>query len=116
MGHLLCRMLAHQGGQPQLVFLSVCQSALGPDSHVLAGLAAKLVEVGVPAVVAMRNRVQMRSAQRIVRSFYEGLARHGMADRALNQARDALLAADLPGVESPVLFMRLASGRLWDIE
>jgi len=112
--HLLCRMLAHQGAQPQLVFLSVCQSAASPDGHVLGGLAAKLVEVGVPAVVAMRDRVQMRSAQHLTRSFYEGLARHGMADRALNQARDALLAADLPGVQSPVLYMRLPSGRLWD--
>ncbi len=115
-GHLLCRMLAHQGGQPQLVYLSVCQSAVGPDGHALAGLAVNLVEAGVPAVVAMRNRVQMRSAQRIVQAFYDGLARHGMADRALNQARDALLSADLPGVESPVLFMRLPSGRLWEVE
>ncbi|MBN1248959.1 MAG: PQQ-binding-like beta-propeller repeat protein, partial [Anaerolineae bacterium] len=113
--HLLCRMLAHQGAQPQLVFLSVCQSAVGPDGHVLNGLAAKLVEVGVPAVVAMRDRVQMRAAQQLARTFYEGLARHGMADRALNQARDALLAADLPGVQSPVLYMRLSSGRLWDV-
>jgi hypothetical protein len=114
-GHLLCRMLAHQGAQPQLVFLSVCQSAVSPDGHVLGGMAAKLVEVGVPAVVAMRDRVQMRAAQHLTRTFYEGLARHGMADRALNQARDALLAADLPGVQSPVLFMRLPSGRLWDV-
>ena len=75
--HLLCRMLAHQGAQPQLVFLSVCQSAVSPDGHVLGGLAAKLVEVGVPAVVAMRDRVQMRSAQALARTFYEGLARHG---------------------------------------
>ncbi len=112
--HLLCRMLAHQGAQPQLVFLSVCQSAASPDGHVLGGLASKLVEVGVPAVVAMRDRVQMRTAQHLTRTFYEGLARHGMADRALNQARDALLAADLPGVQSPVLYMRLPSGRLWD--
>ena len=114
-GHLLCRMLAHQKVPPQLVYLSACQSAVGGDGQVLTGLAAKLVEAGVPAVVAMRDRVPIRSAQRIARAFYEGLARHGMVDRALNQSRDMLLSTDLSGVASPVLFMRLASGKLWDV-
>ncbi len=114
--HLFSRMLAHQGAQPQLVFLSVCRSAMGPDQHILSGLAPRLVRVGVPAVVAMRGRVQMRSAQKVTRVFYEGLAEHGMVDRALNQARSALLAAELPNVASPVLFMRLASGCLWEAD
>jgi outer membrane protein assembly factor BamB len=114
--HLVCRMLAHQGFPPQLVYLAVCQSALGPEGHVLTGLAAELVAAGVPAVVAMRDRVHMRSAQRVARYFYEGLARHGMVDRALNQARDSLLSGDLAGVASPVLFMRLASGKLWEVD
>ncbi len=114
--HLFCRMLAHKGVQPQLVFLSVCQSALGLNGQVLTGLAPQLVQAGVPAVVAMRGRVQMRSAQKIAYTFYAGLADHGTVDRAMNQARDALLATELPGLTAPVLFMRLASGRLWDAD
>jgi hypothetical protein len=112
--HLFCRMLAHQGVQPQLVFLSVCQSAGSSHAGVLTGLAPRLVQIGVPAVVAMRDRVQMRSAEKITQVFYERLAGHGIVDQALNRARDALLTAELPGVASPILYMRLPSGRLWD--
>ncbi|MGC9523284.1 MAG: PQQ-binding-like beta-propeller repeat protein [Anaerolineae bacterium] len=112
--YLFCQMLAHKGVQPQLVFLSVCQSALGLSGQVLTGLAPRLVQAGVPAVVAMRGRVQMRSAQKIAHTFYAGLAEHGTVDRAMNEARDAVLAAGLPGLADPVLFMRLPSGRLWN--
>ncbi|MGC9468866.1 MAG: PQQ-binding-like beta-propeller repeat protein [Anaerolineae bacterium] len=114
--HLFCRMLAHRGVRPHLVFLSVCQSAGSPVGEILTGLAPKLVEVGVPAVVAMRDRVRMRVAQKVARVFYEALASHGMVDRAMNQARDALLADEQSDIAAPVLYMRLGSGRLWDVD
>ena len=111
--HLFSGMLARQGVQPQLVFLSVCQSAAAPRGEVLASLAPQLVRSGIPAVVAMRGQLSMRTAQEITRSFYRGLVEHGLADRALNQARNAVLSAQLPGAATPVLFMHLTSGRLW---
>jgi hypothetical protein len=111
--HLFSGMLARQGVQPQLVFLSVCQSAGAPRSEVLASLAPQLVRIGIPAVVAMRGQLPMRTAQEITQSFYRGLVEHGLPDRALNQARNAVLSAQLPGAATPVLFMHLASGRLW---
>jgi hypothetical protein len=112
--HLFCRMLAHQGVQPQLVYLSACHSATGPSDKSLGGLAPKLVEIGVPAVVAMQGRVPIRVAQRATRIFYAGLVNHGFVDRAMNEVRAALLAAEVPDIADPVLYMRLPSGRLWD--
>jgi len=123
--HLFSGMLARQGVQPQLVFLSVCQSAGTPGGEVLASLGPRLVRIGIPAVVAMRGQLPMRTAQEITQSFYRGLVEHGLADRyrglvehgladrALNQARNAVLSAQLPGAATPVLFMHLTSGRLW---
>jgi hypothetical protein len=110
---LFCQMLAHQGVQPQLIFLAVCQSALNVSDRVLTGLGPELIRLGVPAVVAMRGRVHLRTAQKIIEVFYRGLVEHGVVDRALNQARSTALSAELPDVDSPVLFMRFASGRLW---
>ncbi|MGC9348663.1 MAG: PQQ-binding-like beta-propeller repeat protein [Anaerolineae bacterium] len=110
---LFCQMLAHQGAQPQLIFLAVCQSALGVNDRTLLGLGPELIRLGVPAVVAMRGRVHLRTAQKVIEVFYRGLVSHGVVDRALNQARSAVLNAELPDLESPVLFMRLLSGQLW---
>ncbi len=111
--NLFSGMLARQGVQPQLVFLSVCQSAGASTGEVLASLGPQLVRIGIPAVVAMRGQLPMHTAQEITRSFYRGLVEHGLVDRALNQARNAVLSAQLPGAATPVLFMHLASGRLW---
>jgi hypothetical protein len=112
--HLFCRMLAHQGVQPQLVYLSTCHSATGPGDKSIGGLAPKLVEIGVPAVVAMQGRVPVRVAQEVTRVFYTGLVDHGFVDRAMNEVRAAMLAAELSDIAQPVLYMRLPSGRLWD--
>jgi len=117
--HLFCRMLAHRGVQPHLVFLSVCESAAiagAGDGQILTGLAPRLVQIGVPAVVAMRAPIHLQSAQKLTRAFYASLADDGVVDRALNRARHQLLAAELADAGSPVLFMRLLSGRLWDTD
>lgn len=111
---LFCRMLALQGVQPQLVYLSTCHSASGPSDKSLEGLAPKLVEIGVPAVVAMQGQIPVRVAQQATRIFYAGLVDHGCVDRAMNQVRAVFLAAEVPNVADPILYMRLPSGRLWE--
>ncbi|MBN1249588.1 MAG: PQQ-binding-like beta-propeller repeat protein [Anaerolineae bacterium] len=111
---LFAATLARQGVQPQLVFLSTCQSAVALEGHALSGLAPQLVRIGVPAVVAMRGKVPMRTAQKVTQRFYQGLVEDGVVDRALNRARDDLVSAQLPGVATPILYMRLPSGALWE--
>lgn len=110
---LLSRHLAHQVVPPRLVFLAACHS--GPDRRhpSLLTMGRSLVNAGVPAVIAMQGTVHIKTTQALTASFYANLATHSIVDRALNQARNAILSAQLPDVEKPVLFMRLLSGQLW---
>ena len=112
----LAQLLARQGIQPRLIFLSACQSASRSSSDAFLGLAPKLVSVGVPAVVAMQDLVSVESTLIFSQSFYQRLLEHGQVDLAVNEARSSLLTADRPDAAVPVLFMRLKSGSLWGAE
>jgi CHAT domain-containing protein len=117
----LIGMLARQGVKPRLITLAACQSASsgrepGTTRDAYLGLAPKLVAIGVPAVVAMQDTVTIETAQALSRAFYGRLAEHGAVDRAINEARSALLTAGRPDAAVPVLFMRLRSGQLWSDE
>ena len=112
----LIGMLARQHLRPRLVFLAACQSATRATADAFAGLGPKLVNVGVPAVVAMQDFVSMETARKLSAQFYRRLAEHGTVDCALNKARSLLLTGDRPDAAVPVLFMRLRSGQLWGSE
>jgi hypothetical protein len=113
---MLGRQLADTGIQNEdklrLVFLASCQTATRSPADAFRGFAPALVAAGVPAVVAMQERVPVETAREFARSFYGQLLEHGQVDLAGNQARAALLAGELPGAAIPVLFMRLRRGRL----
>ena len=109
-------MLARQGVQPRLVFLSACQSATRDSANAFLGLGPKLVAVGVPAVVAMQDFVSIETARKFSGKFYERLMALSLVDQAMNEARSALLTAGRPDAAVPVLFMRLKSGQLWSAE
>jgi hypothetical protein len=72
------------------------------------------VEAGVPAVVAMQDQVTVRAARQLASDFWRDLLAHGEVDRALNAGR--LLLVDDEGTDwsTPVLFMRLRDGRLFE--
>ncbi len=111
-------VLARQSTQalPRLVFLAACQSAARSTASAFLGFGPNLVTVGVPAVVAMQDNVNIGTARELSLTFYQRLVEHGMVDCALNQARSVLLAAGRPDAAVPVLFMRLESGQLWEAE
>lgn len=102
----------------KLVVLNACESATLSTSRPLEGCAAKLVEKGVPAVVAMQYGVRDAAAVDFARSFYHSLfrsAERGRVDVAISQGRQ-VLAANHPGqreLATPVLFMHTASGVLF---
>ncbi len=98
--------------QTRLVFLSACESARGEGQNPFVGLGPKLIQVGVPAVVAMRERVPMDVARQLTADFYRRLLDHGEVDLALNEARNLLLNLQSVDWAIPVLFMRLGEGRL----
>ncbi|MEE8389465.1 MAG: CHAT domain-containing protein [Anaerolineae bacterium] len=99
----------------RLVFLAACESAKrdAEAEHPFVGLAPKLVKAGVPAVVAMQEKVPMALARELTSNFYHRLLEHGRIDRALNQARSMLFERKETDWAIPVLFMRLDEGQLF---
>ncbi len=100
---------------PQLIFLAACESAKRPETGVNAfvGLGPRLVEAGVPAVVAMQDEVPMTLIPTLTARFYQDLFQHGQVDRALNVARASLFKPDSFDWAIPVLFMHLKDGLLF---
>ncbi len=85
----LAEMLARQGESLRLVYLAACQSATRSPADAFRGFAPKLVAAGVPAVLAMQDRVPVDLNREFTGAFYERLLRHGRADLACNEARAA---------------------------
>ena len=84
----LQRALRRDGNDPlRLVFLSTCQSATRSPSDAFRGLAPKLVQTGVPAVLAMQDLVPIETARAFSQVFYRQLLQHGQVDLSANQAR-----------------------------
>jgi len=102
---------------PRLVVLASCQSAgTGDDAHsddrgALAALGPCLAEAGIPAVIAMQGNVLQRTVARFMPIFFHELSKDGQLDRAVAEARFGV--RDAPDHWAPVLYTRLASGRLW---
>ena len=103
--------------RPRLVVLASCQSggagdeARTEDSGVLAALGPRLAEVGIPAVVAMQGNISVATVSRFMPVFFRELQRDGQIDRAMAAARGAV--RDRHDWWTPVLFMRLRTGRIW---
>ncbi len=109
----LAQMVTLQNTRPRLIFLAACQSASRAAAEAFAGLAPKLIQVGVPAVVAMQDTVSIVTARKLNARFYQRLVEQGRVDKALNEARAVLLAGDHPDVAVPVLLTRVRSSNLW---
>ncbi len=105
-------MIDRQSQKPQLIFLASCQSASRDIADAFRGFAPKLINVGVPTVLAMQDVVPVETAREFTRTFYRQLFRHGQVDLASNEARAALLTGDFPGSSIPVLFSRLPDNQL----
>jgi hypothetical protein len=99
------------------VVLASCQSAgaggqePSDDQGALSALGPRMVEAGVPAVLAMQGRVSMQTMAQFIPVFFQELDRDGQIDRAMTLARRAVRHRHDWWV--PVLFMRLRSGRFW---
>jgi len=107
---LMAERLGEQ--RPRLVFLAACEGAVRSSVDAFAGLAPRLIASGVPAVVAMQDKVAVATARSLTERFYTELFRCGEVDRALNAARSVLLAGDVTDSAAPVLYSRLPDNRL----
>ena len=99
---------------PRLMVLASCQSGdtvARSDDGALVALGPRLAEAGIPAVIAMQGNVSMATVEHFMPVFFRELSRDGQIDRAMAAARFEV--RDRRDVASPVLFSRLASGRIW---
>lgn len=108
-GELVAR-LADLQRKPLLMVLASCESA-GSDEAALLALGPRLVEAGVPAVLAMQGKVSLATVTKFMPHFFKELQSDGQIDRAVAVARS--LVRDEPDYWMPVLFTRLRSGRLF---
>jgi hypothetical protein len=105
---------------PHLIFLVACESAkrqietLAAAEHPFIGLGPKLVQAGVPAVVAMQDKMPIDTARDLTQEFYRRLAEHGEVDRAMSQARYVVYRPNRADWAIPVLFSRLTEGMLFE--
>ncbi len=95
---------------PSLVALASCQSAGSGSRGALSALGPLLARAGVPAVLAMQERIGVETAQGFMEVFFTELRRDWQLDRAAAVARHKVRERDDAWV--PVLFTRLASGRI----
>lgn len=103
-------------GSPKLLLVTLiaCHSSAPSGFDPFQGLAGRLVDLGVPAVVAMRREISFEAAELFSQHLYRSLAVSGAVDVAVSAARQQLaLAPGLQEWDVPVLFLRLRDSRLW---
>ncbi len=105
----------------KLVILNACEGARVSSSQPMVGMAPKLVERGIPAVIAHQYPLADEASLRFTREFYRSLCVGGEAghvDTAIAHARNQLsvhFPAD-PALGAPVLFMRSPKGLIFDVK
>lgn len=109
--------LLHDHRSLRLVVLNACQGGRATGNDPFAGVAQRLVQQRMPAVVAMQFAITDQAAITFAQEFYSALADNYPVDAALTEARKALFAQGNK-IEwgTPVLYMRAPDGRIFDIK
>ena len=99
----------------RLAILNACEAATTASHDPLAGVAAALVEYEVPAVVGMQFAITDDAAITFAEELYATLADGFPIDAAVTEARRALSAESDVEWATPVLFMRVPDGQVFDL-
>ncbi len=108
-----------QNSPVRLVVLNSCESAAASANDAFAGIAHRLINVGVPAVVAMQFKILDNTATLFSEVFYSALITKFSIEAAITETRLQLLVRareDLLGWATPVLFLRAKDGRIFELE
>jgi hypothetical protein len=114
--------LLHDHTTLRLLFLNACYGATSQGKSGFAGVAQKVVQQGVPSVLAMQFAVSDAAAIALARDFYASLAAGMAVECALSEARKGIFSEGQDaGVENfewgtPLLFSRSPDGFLFAIE
>ncbi|MGB3188113.1 MAG: CHAT domain-containing protein [Limnoraphis sp.] len=104
--NLLEKLKRQHKGLPYFTFLSTCESAVPAAERALGGLAQRMVkELGMPAVIAMTQKISIKTATFLSTEFYQRLRDRGEVDVALVEATVA--CAERFDILVPALFSRL---------
>ncbi len=100
----------------RLVILNACEGARTAGSAPFAGTAQRLIQQGIPAVIAMQFEVTDETAITFAQEFYAALTDSFPVDAALTEARKAI-SIEARGAEwgTPVLYMRAPDGHIFDV-
>jgi WD40 repeat protein len=99
-------------GLPQFTFLATCESAVPAAAGAMGGLAHRLVrDLGLPAVVAMSDKISVDTANELAAATYGRLLAHGEPDLALAEAAAGL--GERADITVPALFSRLGGRPLF---
>jgi hypothetical protein len=116
----LVERLARVGGSrglPRFVFLASCEAADPRAEGALGGLGRRLErDLGVHAVLAMTDRVTVRTVLALSKVFYARLLAHGKPDLALPESYASLAERSDVAVPVPALFSRASGRPLFDQE
>jgi hypothetical protein len=116
-GNELVSRLSDLENRPRLIVLASCQSAgTGDESRTgddgaLAALGPRLARAGIPAVLGMQGNILMSTASAFMKTFFRELREDGRVDSAMAIARGEISRDDESWI--PVLFLRIADGRIW---
>jgi CHAT domain/FHA domain len=98
----------------RLAVLNACQGARTSAHDPFNGVATRLVQNGIPAVIGMQFEISDRAAITFSSQFYEALVDGLPIDAALGEARRAIFfTPNWVEWATPVLFMRVADGTLF---
>jgi hypothetical protein len=101
----------------RLAVLNSCEGARGSRKDPFAGTAQGLIQQRVPAVIAMQFAISDAAAKIFAERFYASLAHGSPVDAALGEARKTIyLGGNRLEWATPVLYMRAANGRIFDVE
>ena len=100
----------------RLAVLNACEGARTGPEDIFSGVAASLVERGLPAAIAMQFEISDDAALVFSDEFYSALVDGLPVDTALSEARRAIFS--LPNYSewaTPVLLMRVENGVVFDL-
>jgi hypothetical protein len=104
----------------KLAVLNTCLAAQPAGPHPFAGVAAQMLQAGLPAVVAMQYRVRDHAAIDFAHFLYDELICGpcpGLIDIAVNRARNSLYTLNAGDFSfgAPILWLNSQKGRIFTL-
>lgn len=109
-------VLLHDEETLRVAVLNACRGSRSAGRDPFSGTAQRLVQQGIPAVIAMQAPISDTAALIFSQEFYRAIAFGYPVDAAVAEGRKAIFTQGNE-VEwgTPVLFMRAADGKIFDV-